>query len=1674
MHGFYPPFFLKAFLYGFLLPFFIFSGCTQTNHTLDDRRIEIELNRFQAVRFDPSYYYDTEYDVDDLCEQLTRGWKENGINTVYVKVYDPIYGAVYRTSHPLNVQTDYGRVNFLKTMLKACHRQELAVYAWIPAFLHRHAWEAHPEWRTKQPDGTDYKPTPETYLLCVRQPQLREWWLAFIDDLLQHYKDLDGVDIAEPIVCWKPDEACFCDVCKAAYGKDSPQIPDDMIRSEPLSSLLTETFRHIHQHNKSVSITTVATPRADGSILPPSEQRALSGFDLDAILDAPYTPDIVNVELIWQQMADVYADTVTFTPAWTKDATIEMLEQIADRAHLVVHTELTPLGTVDVTESQFIASLRSAIDAGAWGIDFYDSYQADQENTWPRIREVLDTISHKRVIVYYDPKGINDARQVDVLLRHFHTSTALVPVDDDFGIPQNLPDADFVFYVGESYRESLPASFVRMISQTTSTVCWINHNLKLLDEQTLANMGISFETFEENTGYRIDYKGTLFPKIDSVLNVIQIRDSSKCRIVATARSEQRERPYVIQSGRFWYFADLPTSFVTEGGRHIVFADLLHDILREDHKEKHLALVRIEDVNPESNPQSLRDIADLLGSKKIPFAVGFTPFYLNPATNSAVSLSDSPEMAKALRHAVSKGGIIVLHGCTHQYRGESAVDYEFWDGLSDGPIFQDSEDYVRERIIRALNECAMNWLYPLVWETPHYAASMLDYQVINRYFTTAYERRQTIDVSGSDQLFPFYIPARDGRAQFIPENLGYIPMDNPDPDPVIGYARNNLAIRDGFASFFFHPFVPISVLKVLVEQIQDLGYTFADIRTLDNRVNTPAQAVVSGHQEIELLPKNQYVDEFLLTPRGKRKNHTTSKERYSEPIPKSIECPPGWMYVSLASDRKKNGFPANLWSSFSQSPEKVKQLWEQPPLVAANPPMIPLILIDPQAEGALFRDQASFLGAFDAVGIDYQILSVLDFITIPEKTNLLIIPYAAAKILSEPQILFITKALAEGMNLVLEKESELSTSIGISHLGEEKSIHTVSDEYYNQVAIEWKEADTYRQFQLLVEPDYETFYSETHSGDPIVIGGWYNEGRFLYFSTLFDPTTRMGYGRYPFYLDVLQVHFNLWPLVRREQAEIYFEPGSREDVSIEDLVKMWKKNGFRTIYTAGWHVYRQWSYDYERLIRLAHENAIRVYLWLEFPHVNERIWDDHPEWREKTATGSDAIIDWRQHMALTDAACRQAVFAEAADMIQQYDWDGINLAGLYFESPLGPERPDLLTPFHPSAREAFQTAHGFDPIQLFVPSSSHFWEKNPTDWTTFQDFRKDQVIQLHREFLAFIRQEIQKKNEDFEIVVTSPDNIVAKKTDEYTTTDTKRLIDLQKEFDFTLQIDDPEEMWHLGPFRYDSLSSTYQRLMPGEPPILDINVISHRLLEASPAPTQQPTGIELYHSITGALQQKNRVAIYSESSIYEVDFPWIARALGRHSKERLSADHWQIQTDRTVMVDLDPKTHRNISVDGRIWPAYYRGKMILPSGSHTIRPLKRIENLAGTFKTSARLVDISGELESCEMFSRGLEMDYHSPVSNYIIVNEHPHKVILDGKRYETDIVHGIPGYTIRLPAGSHTVKVFTSMSGLVSLKNVSIVTSVTIVVVSGFAGSLLVILYIHRFRRRRHMNNHQH
>ncbi|MEA2475945.1 MAG: hypothetical protein QOC87_144, partial [Actinomycetota bacterium] len=52
-----------------------------------------------------------------------------------------------------------------------------------------------------------------------------------------------------------------------------------------------------------------------------------------------------------------------------------------------------------------------------------------------------------------------------------------------------------------------------------------------------------------------------------------------------------------------------------------------------------------------------------------------------------------------------------------------------------------------------------------------------------------------------------------------------------PQDMIDTARRDLVVRDGFASFFFHPYYDINALKQTVQGIKALGYTFVSPTSL---------------------------------------------------------------------------------------------------------------------------------------------------------------------------------------------------------------------------------------------------------------------------------------------------------------------------------------------------------------------------------------------------------------------------------------------------------------------------------------------------------------------------------------------------------------------------------------------------------------------------------------------------------------------------------------------------------------------------------------------------------------------------------------------------------------------------------------------------------------------------
>jgi uncharacterized protein YdaL len=290
------------------------------------------------------------------------------------------------------------------------------------------------------------------------------------------------------------------------------------------------------------------------------------------------------------------------------------------------------------------------------------------------------------------PPGLLDGNNILDLLAHFGLKGSITSIESYKD--NDLKRYRFAFMLGVDNRKvPLPPALAADIRSSAVPVFLIGNHLPELtaNPQFLARIGFRISGLGITQGFKtVNYKGTALTKGDPSISPVEILNPSIAQVVATAQStDGKTLPYIINAGSFWYCADSPFGFAEEGDRYLAFCDILHDFFKVMHPEERNALVRLEDISIEDDPQVLRKYADYLYDRKIPFQISLIPIYVNPDDKSEIYLSDRPEFVRAIRYMVSKGGAVVMHGVTHQYGGKSSDDCEFWDELADRPISGDS-------------------------------------------------------------------------------------------------------------------------------------------------------------------------------------------------------------------------------------------------------------------------------------------------------------------------------------------------------------------------------------------------------------------------------------------------------------------------------------------------------------------------------------------------------------------------------------------------------------------------------------------------------------------------------------------------------------------------------------------------------------------------------------------------------------------------------------------------------------------------------------------------------------------------------------------------------------------------------------------------------------------------
>lgn len=465
------------------------------------------------------------------------------------------------------------------------------------------------------------------------------------------------------------------------------------------------------------------------------------------------------------------------------------------------------------------------------------------------------TSNKNKVLIIYDSKK-ETAYNRDILkimrtlLGRFSSdieSLKLSNYDDE--INKNYYSHVFIIGINEnSYSNDKKTKYLlSSLDSYKGNICWLGYGIENLLEYKKYNLEYLGKT---NNIVNVNYKGKSYNLDEHYLfNLIKSKDTSN-KVIGRIDDTLNKYPYIINDKNLFYVSKLDL----DGVLFYIFCDSLNDIFNIKEFDKGSLFVRIEDVHAFRDPEDLVKIADYLSDKNIPFTIALIPAYVNPKNHKITTLSESPEIVKAIKYMQDKGGTVILHGYTHQYKKEavSGEGYEFWDGERDAPLKEDMKVFVKNRVLSGLRICIENGIYPLAFEAPHYAIESEGYRELKKYFSTYVGQHQNNDKKFSTNTYPYVIRDTEEFNILIPENLGYIdPKDN-FTFQNIKENLDKISIVRGFSGgFFFHSYLDIEYLKYAIEYLEKQDIDFMDLRDFDNWVKVDEIQIRNVGDEIRV-------------------------------------------------------------------------------------------------------------------------------------------------------------------------------------------------------------------------------------------------------------------------------------------------------------------------------------------------------------------------------------------------------------------------------------------------------------------------------------------------------------------------------------------------------------------------------------------------------------------------------------------------------------------------------------------------------------------------------------------------------------------------------------------------------------------------------------------------------
>lgn len=453
------------------------------------------------------------------------------------------------------------------------------------------------------------------------------------------------------------------------------------------------------------------------------------------------------------------------------------------------------------------------------------------------------------------------------------------------------------------------------------------------------------------------------------------------------------------------------------------------------------------------------------------------------------------------------------------------------------------------------------------------------------------------------------------------------------------------------------------------------------------------------------------------------------------------------------------------------------------------------------------------------------------------------------------------------------------------------------------------------------------------------------------------------------------------------AEIFVDPGGLSKsvkASASSIAALVAKSGARVAEIAGWNYdfsdVRN-DFDYATLIAALHSYGILAYAWLEPPFVTLAMFQKYPACREKTESGRDAVVGWRSLIALEDPTCLGIAEQSWRSMLTKYQWDGVNVAELYFE-PIS-EGASSYTPFSKAALSLF----GQDPA---------------THAAAFAAFRTSLVTTLNQEVLAFLNTLPNAVRLGLELTVI--DNTLDPAAGNAVGSNVAALATVASHQGASLVVEDPTSTWTSGPLRYDRLGPHVKGLMPPLDSLIDVNVVQR----VGARPTEKMVGTELALALMSACSLLGRVAIYALGTMSDQDLSEVPGALGGS----VAVTDTTVDSQWTVRVTSPSASDDRLTVDGISWPVA-GDTALVPAGKH--RLVWSRGSVAGP-----GLIAFTGQLGTASASRSAILFKYFSHPDGLVVVDQRPTSLWIDGSVTTLSTMSDpAGGYVIRVPAGTH-------------------------------------------------------